>query len=156
VAGTDPDRTFTIRQRLQGVLDDVYEDLAQVGIITLHRGQPLFINLLDCHGQVLELVEKNPQGVIDRRIDIDRLHVGLGLTRQIEQAFNDVPGPLQLFQGEKKIVDHFIPIPQALRPVADGFSAALQETGSAGQGIVQFVGRAGDELADRRQTLRLD
>lgn len=67
--GFQRDFTAILRERLDGVLDDIDKDLTEIGKIPLYIRQAFIVAFINIHLQIFVLIVKHAQGIINGGIE---------------------------------------------------------------------------------------
>ena len=135
------------QHRVLGVGDDVEEDLLDL-VRVGHRQRQVRVEV-EVEVDVLDaqVVAAQLQHSLEQGVQVHQALLGLAPSREREQVLDDLRRALGF------AVDGLHVVAGLLVQVA--IEQQLGEAGDAGQGVVQLVRDAGDQLADARHLLRL-
>ena len=137
-----------LRHRLGGVGEQVDHHLLQGVAIAQYRRDRRQV-LVDRNVLELEVVAHEHEGALDHVIHVHRDALGGALARKGEQVPHDAPCPVRLLVDDAEV-------PAILAAQLLLLEQKLGEAGDRGEGIVELVGYARDELSHGRELLALD
>src|SRR5467141_3360625 len=134
--------------RLSRVVDDVHEHLLDLIRVHLDFGQPRFEGQRELDAGREQLVLQELMRGLENRPDRLQLALALLAPRERQQVAHDRRGALGF------LPNHCERLSQAWRHVC-GLAEQVAEADHRGEGVVQVVRHACNQLADRRHLLRL-
>ena len=146
--GRERDGT-ALRRGLDGVADEVHEDLLQQRRIAQDDGQCRGQAFVDDQARLIDAAGGSPQGAADHAVDVERHDLPLGGSDRPEQVLQT---PFQAIH----FADDLVQAPAAVRqfgPRPPVKQRDLRRGADIGERVANAVGDGGHHLTDRRHAL---